>query len=170
MACCVTALAHTVPATPPEAQPCQPGQRLAPGEACAVAVDSRPVEVALPLALVPGDRLALRIQRGQLWADWHRPFVSPEAGDAVDIGPAMRALARFKRMPDAPYMALGMAVSTCGGSFPGSQGCTVGLSRLTTQPSELDVTSGLSVGFFANDVPLFTLNNQGAVWLIVERR
>lgn len=148
---------------PPPAPPCAAGERLPMGQTCSLLVDSEQRNTPLPLVLAPGDRYRVELPGGQRWRDAGRSPVDPLQGDAGDDDRAMRWLSHLKRLPDEPYMVLGMAqeAQEAQDREPAVRVDATGLTLVVAQHGP--------VSFFANDVWPMHCNNSGRVWVTVRR-
>lgn len=153
-------------AVDPNEPPCATLQALAPGQRCEVDVASFRIQVDSGLHLAAGEVYRLTVSPGQRWSDWGRAPVDPQVGDPGNR--YMRWFQPLLRLPDAPYMAMGVALPGCAVKSA-TPPCEATVQRLGSEGMELVVRQAGTLGFFANDVPFMNWNNGGTVRVRVER-
>lgn len=156
-----------IPAGVRSTSDCEEGARLDVAQICKLRVDADKALVPLRIATIEGDRYKIQVLPNQLWKDWTRPESSPTAGEAGSW--FMNLFGLFKRMPEEPWMVLGISTSTCIVKPAKDAPCTSTQMRIGSTSTLLDVNEPLNIHFFANDVPLLNWNNRGSVWVTVTR-
>lgn len=146
---------------------CSENVRLDVSQVCKVRVDADKVCVPLEIATLVGDRYEIQVPQGQFWKDWTRPDSNPSAGESGSW--LMNLFARFRRIPEEPWMVLGMTTSTCMEKPGMGVPCASTHVRVGSTSSVLNVSEPVKISFFANDVPLLNWNNRGSVWVTVMR-
>lgn len=146
---------------------CSEDVRLDVSQVCKARVDANKACVPLKVPIFKGDRYKFEVLPGQSWKDWSRPESSPTEGEPGSW--LMNLFEQFRRIPEEPWMVLGMTKSTCIGQTIKGIFCSTTHVRVGSTPTFLDVSEPVKISFFANDVPLLNWNNRGAVWVAVTR-
>jgi hypothetical protein len=146
---------------------CADGGRLEVTQVCKLKVDADKARVPLQIATYKGDRYKIEVPPGQSWKDWTRPESSPSEGESGNW--LMNLFTQFRRMPEEPWMVLGMSTSTHMGQT--AKGATCSEMHVRVEPVSffLEIPEPMKISFFANDVPLLNWNNSGSVWVTVTR-
>lgn len=156
-----------VPATVQSTPDCAKDARLEVNQICKLRVDADKACVPLDIGILKGDRYKIEVSPNQFWKDWTRPESSPTTGEAGSW--FMNLFGLFKRMPEEPWMVLGMSRSTCSVRSNTDVACVSTDVRIGQESTIVDVDEPLMFSFFANDVPALNWNNQGFVWVNVTR-
>lgn len=165
-----TSLEPAASAGGPEGTLCTALGHLARGQVCVVDVRASRIQVDSGLRLKTGEVFRFSVAPGQRWNDWGRDAVDPVDGDPGNR--LMNWFRALRRMPDAPWMTLGIALPGCAVHSAGSStppGCSGDVHRLGKDGLELAIPHPGELVFFANDVPLMNWNNRGSVRVRVER-
>lgn len=166
LAACST-VSFKVPADVQSTPDCEEGVRLEAAQICKFRVDADKACALLNIDAHKGDRYKIEVPPGQLWEDWTRPESSPAAGEAGSW--FMNLFRLLRRMPEEPWMVLGMSTSTCVVHSAKGALCTSTHTRVGSTSTVLDVDEPVKISFFANDVPFLNWNNRGSVWVTVTR-
>ena len=141
---------------------CASGQELAPGQACRFQVSAGVVSTVLPIKTQAGASYRLHVPPGQSWTDWG---IEADPLQGFKGGQLMNVLASKRRLPDEPWVALGLAHRICDGATE----CVEQQPRRVLADASVVAPTRGELVFFANDAPCFYWNNCGYLWIKVLR-